>query len=245
MLLIIQFPFSDIRDFFTPTARLDKPSWPIPSPDDEFIRFSGAVRVRKLGGLCGWLGENEVCDANRFIRLSYSPKIRDFSTGKQFSTRIAFKRLYFDGFAVGKFELGIATKTRRQVAFNKQTIKDIVNRFLNLPIRIREPEGTYKESLLGYSAQYMASLYYYATAKNSDKQKDLPSNLMVRPGRPLLFLDCQAYEDVPVPYWSRKIEIEGRGFDLYNCLVPFHGKKFQLWLIDNYDWDTKNNYDRK
>jgi len=234
MLLTIQIPFTDLRGFFKVTGRLTKPGWPIPTPDDEFVRFSGAVRVRKLGGLCGWLGENEICEANRFIRLSYCPKIKDAYSGKQFSTRIAFRRLYFDGLAVGKFELGIATKTRRKVEFTKQTVKDIVDSFLNLPIRLRESGSNYKECLLGHSAQYVASLYYHATTKNIDRLITTPSDWMVRPGRPLLFLDCQSDEDVPVPYWSRNVEIEDRDFNLYNCLVPFQGKNIQLWVLDNY-----------
>lgn len=241
MLLTIQFPFVDLRGFSNKAERLTKPGWPIPTPDDEFIRFSGAVRVRKLGGLCGWLGENEVCEANRFIRLSYCPKIKDSHSGKEFSTRVAFRRLYFDGFAVGKFELGIATKNRRKVAFTKQTVKDIVDCFLNLPIRIRESGGKYKECLLGHSAQYVANLYFFATTKHTDKQTTTPIDLMVRSGRPLLFLDCQSDEDVPVPYWSRNVEIEDRDFDLYNCLVPFQGKNIQLWLLDNYSYTNTNN----
>ncbi|WP_041468265.1 hypothetical protein [Chloroherpeton thalassium] len=237
MLLTIQFPFVDLRGFSEATGRLAKPGWPIPTPDDEFVRFSGAVRVRKRGGICGWLGENEVCEANRLIRLSYCPKIKDDHSGRQFTTRIAFRRLYFDGLAVGKFELGIATKTRRKVVLTKQTVKEIVDNFLNLPTRVRESGGNYREVLLGHSAQSVASLYYHATTKHTDKQIITPSDLAVRPGRPLLFLDCQSNEDVPVPYWSRNVKISDRDFDLYNCVVPFHGKNIQLWLLDNYSYD--------
>lgn len=235
MLLTIQFPFVDLRGFAEASGRLAKPGWPIPSPDDEFVRFSGAVRVRKLGGLCGWLGENEVCEANRLIRLSYCPKIKDDYSGKQFSTRIAFRRLYFDGLAVGKFELGITAKTRRKVVLTKQTVKDIVDNFLNLPIRIRESGGNYREGLLGHSAQSVASLYCHATTKHTDKQTTTSSDLVVCPGRPLLFLDCQSNEYIPVPYWSRNVKIINNfDFDLYNCVVPFQGKNIPLWLINNY-----------
>ena len=232
MLLTIQFPFADLRDFSKVTDRLTKPGWPIPTPDDEFVRFSGTVRVRKQGGLCGWLGENEVCEANRLLRLCNCPKIKDPHSGNQFSTRIAFRRLYFDGLAVGKFELGIATKTRSEVAFSKQMVKDMVDSFLNLPIRIRESRENYKECLLGNSAQYVANLYYNATTKHTDKVSNISSDL-VRAGRPLLFLDCQSDEAVPVPYWARNVEIKNHTFDLYNCLVPFQGKNIQLWHLDN------------
>ena len=59
----------------------------------------------------------------------------------------------------------------------------------------------------------------------------------MRPGRPLLFLDCQCNEDVPVPYWSRNVKIDDSYLDLYNCVVPFHGKNIQLWLLNNGSYD--------
>ena len=171
MLLTIQFPFVDLRGFLEETGRLTKPGWPIPTPDIEFVRFSGAVRVRKRGGLCGWLCENEICEANRLIRLSCCPEIKDSHSGKQFTTRVAFRRLYFDGFAVGKFEIGIATKTREKVVLTKQTVKELVNKFLNLPARVREPGGIYRNVQLGHSAESVANIYYHATTKHSDKKK--------------------------------------------------------------------------
>ena len=236
MLLVIQFPFTDLRGFLDGTGRLDRPAWPIPSPDVEFVRFCGAVRYRKLGGLCGWVGENEMCEAHRSLQLSCCPKVNDARSGKVFSTRIAFRRLYFDGLAVGKFELGISTRTRKNVALSKHAVKDLVNSFLNMPVRLRECESDFRECLLGHSAQYVARLYYYATTKSKDEQITSSNAWMICPGIPLLFLECQSYENVPAPYWSRKVEINDYDLDLYNCLVPFYGKYFRLWLLHNYSY---------
>lgn len=234
MLLTIQFPFTDLRGFFKSTGRLTKPGWPIPTPDDEFVRFFGAVRYRKLGGLSGWVGENEICEANRFMRLSYCPKIKDAYSRKEFVTGIAFRRLYFDGLAVGKFELGISTRTRKKVDLSKQAVKDLVDSFLHMPIRLRESRSGYKNCLLGHSAQYVASLYYHATTKNLDEPITSTNKWMIRPGIPILFLVCQSEEVLPLPYWSRNVEIKNYDFNLYNCLVPFQGKNFRLWLLDNH-----------
>jgi len=234
MLLTIQFPFADLRGFLDVADRLSKPTWPIPTPDDEFVRFFGAVRFRRHGGLNGWVGENELCEADRFLKLIYCPKIRDTYSGNDIPTRIAFRRLYFDGLAVGKFELGISSKTHTSIRLSKQAVKDLVNSFLNLPVRLRKSGSDYKNCILGHSAQYLAQLYCHATTKSLDDSKMSTNFIMVRPGIPLLFLDCQGKEDITVPYWARKVESKDYGFDLYNCLVPFHGRNFRLWIFYNY-----------
>ena len=165
------------------------------------------------------------------MTLSHGIALRNDRSGGYFPTRIAFRRLYFDGLAVGKFELGLSTRTRRDLFLSKSVVRTLVDGYLNLAVRLRESGKSYKQCLLGYSPEYLARLYYYATTASSEEVTQSKVQ-MVRPGIPLLFLDCQNREAFP-PYWSRQLTIEGYAFNLYNCLVPFHGKNFRLWLINN------------
>ena len=108
MLLSIQFPIADARRFLDKPERLGTPIWPHPSPDSEFIRFFGAIRNRPLGGLAGWIGEDPICKANRALLLSKNPSLIE---GHK-PAHVAFRRFYFDGWAVGKYEIGFHNRLR-------------------------------------------------------------------------------------------------------------------------------------
>src|SRR5215210_5700665 len=108
MLVCIQFPLADFRRFLdNPTSLLSRPGWPTPEPEYEFVRSFGAIQTRKRGGLSGWVGENEVCEANRALRFDQIPVHVDSEI--RVPLQCAFRRLFFDGLAVGKFETGISS----------------------------------------------------------------------------------------------------------------------------------------
>ena len=123
MLITIQFPFADSRKFITrDTQKLAKPSWLIPVPDRDFIRSFGVIRRRPRGGLTGWLGESYVCEANHAIRFQGLEPFKDDS-GNLIKFRVAFKRFYFDGLAVGKFEVGIGIWGLRNKVLSTNNLK--------------------------------------------------------------------------------------------------------------------------
>jgi len=113
MILSIQFPFADSRNFLHNTGRLTKPGWPFPTPDTEFVRYFGVIRKQNLDGLKGWGIEGKICTADRAFHftqnLSYTNK-----TGQKTSLRCNQKKLYFDGNAVGTVEIGITLKSREK-----------------------------------------------------------------------------------------------------------------------------------
>ena len=73
MLVFYQIPMTDFRNFIeADTGKLHLPSWPIPKPNTDFIRSFGMVKRRRLGGLQGWVGENEICDSSRAVKFTSS-----------------------------------------------------------------------------------------------------------------------------------------------------------------------------
>jgi hypothetical protein len=133
MLLCIQFPFADARRFLNKAERLGIPGWPLPTPDAEFVRFFGAIRRRPHGGLDGWIGEDPICRADRALSFSRAPHL----IVDQKRTRIVFRRLYFDGWAVGKYEIGLHVSPKNSVV----EFRDLESALLRLQVRVRNYPG--------------------------------------------------------------------------------------------------------
>lgn len=239
MLLTIQFPFADIRTFTSfSSKRLVKPSWPIPTPDSEFVRNFGSIRHRNLGGIQSWVGENEICEANRSVRMRFCPAIKQkryttyYAIEEYVPTRIAFRRLYFDGLAVGKFELGISTKSNKKVFLSKKIIKDLLNSFLQLPVEIKTPEGDSHLCLLGNSAKFIATLYNYSTLPSFLNCNKSDTDQVIH-GSPLLFLSSRSNNYIPIPY--KYVDLSQNKYDInfYSSIVPFNGSNLRLFLANN------------
>ncbi|MDO8140979.1 MAG: hypothetical protein Q6358_05725 [Candidatus Brocadiales bacterium] len=234
MLISIQFPIADSRGFVENTGRLRKPLWPLPTPDKEFVRTYGAIRTRPGGGLDGWLGENEICEASRSIRLSSCITVNNAGSQSPIPLRVAFRRYFFDGLAAGKFELGLATKSRNAVILDKRDIKTFMEKFIGLKVRIRNPNGGHVECSMLSAGKHLAHSYLYATTQIGHREKT--ETWWVRDGSPLLFLECCSHDQVPVPYVARKVNLPDLyNFELHHCLVPFQGGTVRMWFLSKYD----------
>lgn len=234
MLISIQFPIADSRGFVSNTGRLLKPGWPLPTPDEEFVRSYGPIRIRPRGGLSGWVGENEICEASRAVRLSRSLSITSRSPAATLPLRVAFRRFYSDGLAAGKFELALATPYRKPLTVGKQDAKSFVERFLNLPVRISQANGSFIESSLAQSGEHLAQSYLSATTRNRCPEE--LERWLVRTGPPLLFMECDSQDIMELPYFVRHVELPDEfDFELYHCLVPFRGGTIRMWLLEKYD----------
>jgi hypothetical protein len=119
VLVGLQFPIADSRKFISAyTGRLNRPAWPSPEPEYEFVRSFGSIQTRGRGGLLGWVGENEICEADRVLRFDrlepfYTEPYRGLGFVRDRNPvhlRCAFRRFFFDGLAVGKFETGVYPK---------------------------------------------------------------------------------------------------------------------------------------
>jgi hypothetical protein len=232
LLLSIQFPIVDFRSFIETTGRLRKPGWPLPTPNDEFVRTYGAIRIRPRGGLSGWIGENEICEATRAIRLSNCLKVKSSDTPIPF--RVAFRRFFFDGIAAGKFELGLATKSRKPLTVTKQDIKFLIERFLLLKVRVRQANGGYVECPLIYAGKHLANSYLTATTQIGHIEHS--EEWWVLAGSPLLFLECGNLEQVYLPFYTRKVDLPDEyAFELQYCLVPFKGGSVRMWFLEKHD----------
>ncbi|URD50043.1 hypothetical protein [Chroococcidiopsis sp. CCNUC1] len=230
MLISIQFPFADARKFLENTGRLDVPGWPLPTPDYEFVRCFGSIRRRRRGGIEGWIGEDEICEADKALRFCNSLKFVDSKLASSILLRCVFRRLYFDGWAVGKYEVGICPKKRMRSTLLNWQFKELIEHFLSLPVSIRNFQGNTEFYDLLRSGKHLVQLYQEATTSQSFLCK--PEDWWVRSGVPLLFTQLNAKEDIKLPFWSKPVIIsEDEEFQLLHCLVPYSGFNLRMWVL--------------
>ena len=235
MLFHLQFPFSDLRDFIpSPSPRLPAPSWPSPLANEEFVRGFGSIRKRPRGGLTGWIAESEYCDARNALifcpgilgcRHAITPRFVE-----QMPLHIEFRRLYFDGCAVGKVEVGISPKF---IPFRLMRIDVLINYIMRLKSKI--PVQKHKEETFYlYSAgRPLARFFEYATSAHTDNvgQSYFASVTNEAPG---LFIEteCTELNRFRLPSYARNISIDPRrGFNLYFWNHVIDGQSIRVWCL--------------
>jgi hypothetical protein len=237
MYLLLQFPLADSRIFLphTQTRQLPVPEWPSPTPDVEFVRFFGGVKIRKRGGLEVLGGEDTICEAKRALRFAQSPIYDDGDSDLKVQFR-TYRRFYFDGYVVGKFEVSLANlKPYRVDSFNlsKKQTREIVNYFLGLNVHVRDAQNPADMKMvnLAHIGSHLAQLY--AAASSSLESPQAVEPWWVRPGTPLLFLEYNKLrENLQLPYWIKPMTLpEDYGLQLAYCLVPYQGQNIRMWIL--------------
>jgi hypothetical protein len=241
MLIGLQFPLADSREFVsTYTGKLNRPAWPSPEPGYEFVRSFGSIQTRKRGGLLGWVGENEICEADRALRFDQFEKFR-YTYGPRrarksahVSLRCAFRRFFFDGLAVGKFETGIYTKVHygTKLDFSSVDTRDFLLHVLETSVTVNDLLGEDRKSPLGQAGKLLAQSYMVASTTTSRDPLIMFEDWWVQSGPPLLFVIAQSGETIALPPRSKVVTIPSfYEFQLVYCLVPFAGKQVRMWMV--------------
>ncbi len=230
MLLVVLFPIVDSRRFLNHVERLGIPEWPFPNADSEFVRFFGAIRDRTSGGIPSWIGEDKVCNANRAISFTRSFKFAE----ENVRTRIAFRRFYFDGWAVGKFEVGIHASKIIQPCLDPQItqLEDIGRQFLRVHVRIGNSLGLPVVCELAQAGKHLANLYLVASTSTKQVISDL-DKWQVRSGAPLLFVEFNRNERIRVPSNAKPMKLPAQlsGINLFHYSVPYRGGNVHMWIL--------------
>ncbi len=230
MLISIQFPFADARKFLVGTGRLSRPEWPLPVPDTEFVRSFGSIRFRKLGGIEGWIGENEVCEADHALQFCGNLSFFDPHSSFQLFLRCAFRRLYFDGWAVGKFEVGISPKKHGVLELSKEKSKNLINHILQFPIQVKNSSDSTNSCELIKASKYLTHFYLHATTARDASIN--PQEWWIRPGMPLVFLHYTEQDNIRLPYRAKPVRlIKQSELQLLQCLVPYKGTSIRMWTL--------------
>jgi|GEM_PF-1863774 len=232
MLVIFQVPILDLRRFTSDTGRLRKPTWPIPDPNLDFVRNSGAIAHRPLGGIQGWVGEDLICNAKKAVRFDYIPRLPNSC---QDDFKIAFRRFYFDGHAVGKYEIGFATIREYNTNFSEDDIEKLLTNILNLSVRIPIPmQGHFRAKLLEIGP-LLAKMYLQATTK-VDYPEGPPRDSLVRSGTPMLLMELnEDFRDGPYagrPFNSQELPLNHqKGIALAYAHVKHSAQWVNHWFL--------------
>jgi hypothetical protein len=226
MLIAVQHPFADSRRFLDENANLIKrPSWPSP-PLDEFVRCFGAIRERRLGGLEFW-GEDRQCDAKRGIRFS---SIGAFAAKhRKVTFEVAFRRLFFDGMAVGKLEVGIATLGRLLVLRPEES-KPFLHQVFSMQVKVPD-HGTNNTYELGGIGKHFLNSYVAATTHTKGQTNAVIPPWAIESGSPVMFVQVGPREDLPLPFFTYEgPDLERWGIEISCCLVPYKQTNVRVWI---------------
>jgi hypothetical protein len=240
MLLSFLFPFADLRQFVDAKMLVKAPDWPAPQGQDDFVRFFGPVRRRMGGGLDTWVGENEVCVADRAVSFAKAPIFQDPATQTKLTLRCAYRRLFFEGDALGKFEIGIATKTRATFSLPSAAFTRLIQFLLGTQQVVRGISSATQNQAVALAdlGQPIAKLYAAATW-----QKDAAAtaqvaqqNWWVRASTPLVFVSHGPGELIERPSHAHKVmlpQASQLGFDLFSMNVRYSSGSVPLLLLSH------------
>ena len=174
MLVVCQFPISDARVFLPQTGRLVVPHWRDPQPR-EFVRGFGSVKQRRKGGHAQFADEAYFASARQAIRI---PELeRAALVAGRSGARCAFRRLYCDGRALARVEVGLRVSTSRKAdsasadgsppsaGLTSDEVDELISSVLALPVRVHCLGAGTKSLALHVCGATLASLYARATSR--------------------------------------------------------------------------------
>jgi len=203
VLVLIQFPFADLRPFVDGASDITiGPLWSL-VPDGrnpDFVRGFGALRPRPRANegpaIRAWPGEAWFARASGAIRF---PPLSDASfpsAGVKLVPQLALRRVFSDGCALWRVETGLAFDPRTEPDF-RQILATLID-FLALGLRVKK-RGATKEAArwseptaLARLAEPIGRALFDATTFKGTP--DACRALKLRPGRPMILVETRATE---------------------------------------------------
>jgi len=239
MLLALQLPFADLRPFSPDeTGRLTVPRWPLAEPDKEFVRGFGVVTERARGGVESWAGEELYCRASRAVKFvaQHAAKAPGSNGASRIATKCAFRRLLYDGSAVGRLEVGLAfgaPTTTNGSAGRTGGVLEMVEQLATAPVRITNVQRREVQLPLVDVGATFLERYAHATTRANWVQPARRGPSLIRAGAPLAILEYRLGQLRNLPTNRRVLPTGDPSIALSFCRVE-RGKgrdDLGVWLI--------------
>jgi hypothetical protein len=197
MLVLLQFPFADLRPLASPAGKPVGPDWGSPPLSNlpGFVRGFGGLRKRSPASAAAggtWPGEAWFARAAAGIRLPQLTTAHFASAGVKLPPKHVVRRVFSDGEVLWRLEVGVGLNLREPLSAQQalQTVTDL----LALPVRVRSKNhwGPFGALLKQGGA------FEDALTKASSPQRSAPANgLGLKRGRPMVLIESTATTHAP------------------------------------------------
>lgn len=184
-LLVIQFPFADVRRIIglEKTHHLISPTWPQPVIRRQFIRNFGQVRT--LNGFLNegiWPGNDVFCEAKHALKL---PILGQIFKGK--AAVWVSRRFFSNGMEVCWYEINFSIQMDDALQGDayQDTFETLVQQLLNSNIHLSQPAGDPLQIPLIEAGEELAKRYLYQSTK---AKAPPPEKWWVKAGEPVVLL---------------------------------------------------------
>jgi len=227
MLIVLQFPLADVRSFVSgDVKRLKKPVWSDLKPGRDFVRSFGLIRTRRRGGLTGWVSEENLCIAERALRILRTEESAAFF--QRPGWRLVFRTLYVDDYASVKYELGVA---RTHPLPGDLPVRKALQALLDLQVRV--PSGTGNapvETKLVNAGKALATLYLHGTTRKDGWPLADANRWWVGAGAATLLVEQRAEETDPIGLNVQGVFPASKyGPQAANHLLKHEGLTYNVW----------------
>ncbi len=196
MLIALQLPIADGRRFLPDdTTRLKDPYWgPTAEQPPNFLRSMGAIRDRPTRGVDGWINEDIICDASRWLRFDPGISRTLTASTKKIAIHLPiFRRWISDGDFVTRLEIGWRVDLAKDPLHQPQSIQQFIDAFLAQPVFFRGGKESDGAVPLTRIPARVRSAYRRVTTSQKVSLDDIPPD-SIRMGPMLLYLELQADE---------------------------------------------------
>ncbi|WP_205504616.1 hypothetical protein [Rufibacter psychrotolerans] len=244
MVIFIQFSLTDTRAFKGNAPELLlSPSWPLPTPNKEFVRASGQISERVNKGLNNWIGENFICKIRRGIKFNQPVKIND----PVINFRVVDKHQFSsERFVITKYEFVFASKNLSHIKIDWSLLQKIIHEIINIPVSIKTTTYQYITLPLKSIKKPLKEFYILNSTKHGSFDLDLQlQNIYDCTPQIYVLLD----RNESFAYTGKKYisfnDNKTYSFNLYSGWRKFNNMPTRLWIHTRNDYQPEIGIDRK
>jgi len=198
VLVTVQIPIADARPFLPRlNLRLPLPDWPEPATavGPQFVHYFGKACERVGEPDEAWPDEISYCRARRGLRFDRLETRHCGMPGRRFRPRCAFRRLFCDGHAVVRVEVGIAHGDRTRPLWDLEIaeVLTIAREIAEVPTFVPTLDATVKPRPILAQCKHLARLYAQASMNHAAGEQSLGVQL-VEAADPMVLVELKPHE---------------------------------------------------